>query len=104
MTFRLKPNISLSNLIVAENLWHTASLNANVRPPNVCDTGTLLKEWCDNQVFSVKMGLFLPLHSFNDTENESADSVSLSNLIAKGPVKIQIGSPSETTLSVYQDL
>ena len=47
------------------------------------------------------MGLFLSLHSVKDTENESANSVSLT-LRAKGLVKIQLGSPSETTLSVYQ--
>ena len=35
--------------------------------------GTLLKECCGNKVFSVKMGLFLSLHSFKDTENESND-------------------------------
>ena len=46
------------------------------------------------------MDLFLSLYSFKDTENESANSVSLT-LRAKGLVKIQIGSPSETTLSVY---
>ena len=44
MTFPLKPNISLSNLTVAEKITVTVSLNANAIPPNVCDTGTLLKE------------------------------------------------------------
>ena len=44
MTFPLKPNVSLSNLTVAEKIQHTASLNADVMPPNVCDIGTLLKE------------------------------------------------------------
>ena len=43
------------------------------------------------------MGLSLSLHSVKDTENEAANSVSLT-LTAKGLVKIQIGSPSETTL------
>ena len=43
------------------------------------------------------MGLSLSLHSVKDIENESANSVSLT-LTAKGLVKIQIGSPSETTL------
>ena len=55
------------------------------------------------KVFSIRMGLFLSLYSVKDTENESANSVSLT-LRAKGLVKIQIGSPSETTLSVYQYL
>ena len=44
MTFPLKPNVSLSNLRVAEKIPVPVSLNANVMPPNVCDTGTLLKE------------------------------------------------------------
>ena len=98
MTFPLKPNVSLSNLIVAEKLYHTVLLNANVRPPS--DTSTLLKEWCDNKVFSIKMSLFLSLHSFKDTKNESANSVS-PTLRAIGLVKVEIGSPSKTTLSVY---
>ena len=46
------------------------------------------------------MGLFLSLHYVKDTENESANSVSLT-LRAKGLVKIQFGSPYETALSVY---
>ena len=46
------------------------------------------------------MDPFLSLHSFEDTEIESANSVSLT-LRAKDLVKTQIGSPSETTLSVY---
>ena len=50
--------------------------------------------------FSIKMGLFVLLHSVKETENESANSVSLT-LRAKVLVKTQIGSPSETTLSVY---
>ena len=70
MTFPLK-TVSLSNLTVAENIQHTVSLNADVMPPNVCYTGALLKELCDNKVFSIKMGLFLSLHSVKDTENES---------------------------------
>ena len=49
--------------------------------------------------FCIKMILFLSLHSVKDTENESANSVYLT-LRAKGLVKLQIGSPSETTLSV----
>ena len=49
--------------------------------------------------FSIKMRLFLSLHSVKDTENESANFVSLR---AKGLVKIQLGSSSETTLIVYQ--
>ena len=44
MTFPLKPNVSLSNLRVAEKIPVPVSLNANVMPPNVGDTGTLLKE------------------------------------------------------------
>jgi len=44
MTFSLKPNVPLSNLRVAEKIQVTVSLNANVMPPNVCDTSTLLKE------------------------------------------------------------
>jgi len=48
----------------------TLSLIANVRPPNVCDTGTLLKEGCDNKDFSIKIGLFLSLHSVKDTDND----------------------------------
>ena len=44
MTFPLKPNVSLSNLRVAEKIQLTVSLNANAIPPNVCDTCTLLKE------------------------------------------------------------
>ena len=99
MTFPLK-TVSLSNLTVAENIQHTISLNANVMPPNVCDTGALLKELCDNKVSSIKMGLFLSLHSVKDTENESANSVSLT-LRAKGLGNVPIGSPSETTRSVY---
>ena len=55
------------------------------------------------KVFSIRMGLFLSLYSVKDTENESANSVSRT-LRAKGLVKIQIGSTSETTLSVYQYL
>jgi len=99
MTFSLKPNVPLSNLRVAEKIQVTVSLNANVMPPNVCDTSTLLKEWRHNKVFSIKMGLLHSLHSVT----ESANSVSLT-LRPKGLVKIQIGSPSETTLSVYQYL
>ena len=49
--------------------------------------------------FCIKMRLFLSLHSVKDTENESANSVYLT-LRAKGLVKLQMGSPSETTLSV----
>ena len=49
------------------------------------------------------MGLVLSLHSFKYTENESANSISLT-LRAKGLAKIQIESPAETTLSVYQYL
>ena len=49
------------------------------------------------------MDLFLSLHSVTDTENELANSVSLT-LRAKGLVEIQIGYPSETTLIVYQYL
>ena len=49
------------------------------------------------------MDLFLSLHSVKDTENESANSISLT-LRAKGLVKIQIESPSETTLIAYQYL
>ena len=41
IVFPLKPNVSLSNLTVAEKIQLTVSLNANVMPPNVCDTGTL---------------------------------------------------------------
>ena len=99
MTFPLKTNISPSNLTLAEKLQLTVSLNTNVIPQNVCNTGTLFKELYYNKVFSIKMGLFLSLHSFKYTENESANSVSLA-LRAKGLVKIW--SPSETTLSVYQ--
>ena len=90
------------HMLVLEKI-HTVSLNANLILLNVRDTGTLLKEWCDNQVFSIKMDLFLLLHSVTDTENEPANSVSLT-LRAKGLVEIQIGYPSETTLIVYQYL
>jgi len=45
--------------------------------------------------FSIKMRLFISLHSVKDTENESANFVTLR---AKGLVKIQIGSPSEFLL------
>ena len=34
MTFPLKPNIFLSNLIVAERMQHTVSLNVHAMPPN----------------------------------------------------------------------
>ena len=44
MTFPLKPNVSLSNLRLAEKIPVPVSLNANVMPPNEGDTGTLLKE------------------------------------------------------------
>ena len=44
MTFPLKPNISLSNLTVAEKIWLTVFLNAIVMPPNISEHGTLLKE------------------------------------------------------------
>ena len=86
MTFPLKPNVSLSNLKVAEKLQLTVSLNANVMPPIVCDTGTLLKERCDNKVFSIRMDLFVSLYSVKDTKNESANSIFLT-LRAKGLVK-----------------
>ena len=48
----------------------------------------------------LKWSFFSHLHSVKDTENESVNSVSLT-LRAKGLVKIRIGSPSETSLSVY---
>ena len=54
----------------------------------------LLKE-CDNKVFSIKMDLFLSLHSVEDTENEPANFVTFG---AKDLVKIQIGSLSELLL------
>ena len=47
MTFPLKPNVSLSNLTVAERIQSTVSLSASVMPSNVCDTGALLKEQDD---------------------------------------------------------
>ena len=59
MTFPRKPNISLSNLTVAEKIWLTVFLNAIVMPPNISEHGTLLKEWRDNNVSSIQMGLFL---------------------------------------------
>ena len=40
------------------------------------------------------------MHSVKDTDNDSANAVSLTSR-AKGLVKIQIVSPSETTLSGY---
>ena len=67
----MKQFISLSNLTVAKKLQHTVSLNVNVMPSNVCDISTSLKEWSDNKVFSIKMGLSLSLHSIKDTENVS---------------------------------
>ena len=54
-----------------QKIQHTVSLNINVMPPNVCDISTSLKEWSDNKVFSIKMGLSLSLHSIKDTENVS---------------------------------
>ena len=62
-------------------------------PSNVCDISTSLKEWSDNKVFSIKMGLILSHCILLRIQKMSANYVSLT-LIAKGMIEIEIVLPS----------
>ena len=94
MTFPLKPGLTLSNLTVAKKLQSTVFLWKCWCHASKCvgDTSTPLKEWSEGKVFSVKVGLYLSLHSVKDTENESIYYAS-HTLIAKGIQKFKLCCP-----------